>query len=254
MPARRFTVSRITLRDGFVAGDGGSIYISLGGTVVISNTLLTNNRTDAAHSGGAIVNYGALTILQSTFEDNVRRQRRRDLPRWSGSRTFVDHSIFRRNSTTSATDGWGGAILLWDGAPLVIQDSTIEENTATYGGGIYNFPNSSIVMTRTVVRANTAQFGAGIYNQHATLRMSDSMLLDNMRRALWRRHRQPRRHRVRQQQRPQRQQRERCGGHGRRRQQRLCTPTSWLPCAMTDSTVYGQPRRTERGRRFSTTA
>ena len=106
------TVNSLTLRDGSVAGDGGSIYIFSGATVVISNTLLINNRTDAAHSGGAIVNYGTLTILQSTFEDNAGANGGALYPRWAGSRTFVDHTIFRHNSTTSATDGWGGAILL----------------------------------------------------------------------------------------------------------------------------------------------
>ena len=170
-------LTSMTLRDGYVAGDGGSIFNN--GTVVISNTLMTNNRTDDAHSGGAIVNYGSLTISQSTFEDNAGANGGAVYPRWSGSRTVVDHSIFRRNRTTSATDGWGGAFLLWDGAPLVIQDSLIEENSATYGGGLFNFPASSIVMTRTVVRANTAQYGAGIYNERATLTMSDSMLLGN---------------------------------------------------------------------------
>ena len=92
----------------------------------------------------------------------------------------MDHSIFRRNSTTSATDGWGGAILLWDGAQLAIQDSLFEENSATSGGAIFNFPNSSIVMTRTVISANTAQYGAGIYNQHAALTVDDCVLRGNV--------------------------------------------------------------------------
>ncbi len=170
-------LTSIVLRDGYANGDGGSIYNN--GTVVISNTLMTNNRTDDAHSGGAIVNYGSLTIIQSTFEDNVGANGGAVYPRWGGSRTVVDHSIFRRNRTTSVTNGWGGAFLLWDGAPLVIQDSLIEENSAIYGGGIFNFPASSIVMTRTVVRANTAQYGAGIYNERAALTMHDSMLLGN---------------------------------------------------------------------------
>ncbi len=144
-------LTSMTLRDGYTAGDGGSIFNN--GTVVISNTLMTNNRTDDAHSGGAIVSYGSLTILQSTFEDNAGANGGAVYPRWSGSRTLVDHSIFRRNRTTSTTAGWGGAFLLWDGAPLVIQDSLIEENSAISGGGIFNFPASSVVMTRTVLRA-----------------------------------------------------------------------------------------------------
>ena len=146
--------------------------------MVISNTLLTNNRA-VNGSGGAIVSYGTLTILQSTFEENAGANGGAVYPRWDGSRTFVDHSIFRRNSTTSPTDGWGGAILLWDGAQLVIQDSRLEENSANRGGGIYNFPRSSIVMTRTVISANTAQYGGGIYNERATLTLSDSILVGN---------------------------------------------------------------------------
>lgn len=171
-------VTSLILRDGFANGDGGSIYSQ--GTVVISNTLMTNNQTDGTHSGGAIVSYGSLTIVQSTFEDNSGANGGAVYPRWGASTTQVDHSIFRRNHAVSPTDGWGGAFLLWDGAPLVIRDSLIEENTANYGGGIYNFPGSSVVMTGTVLRANTAGYGAGIYNERATLTLNNSMLLGNL--------------------------------------------------------------------------
>ena len=170
-------LKNISLANGAVAGDGGSIFNS--GTTLIERSTLRNNQTDVLHSGGAIVSYGTLTITDSLFEDNQGGAGGAVYPRWTGSRTTVVNSTFRRNKTISTVSGWGGAFLLWDGAPLDIQDSVIETNAADFGGGIYNFPGSVITMTRTAVRANTAQYGAGIYNERAQLNIRESILSEN---------------------------------------------------------------------------
>ena len=44
------------------------------------------------------------------------------------------------------TDGWGGAVLAWDGAPVTIERSDISGNLARVGGGIYNFANSVLML------------------------------------------------------------------------------------------------------------
>ncbi len=167
----------LVVRDGFANGDGGSIFNS--GAVLISNTLMSNNKTSVSFSGGAIINYGTLTITGSTFDGNEGGGGGAVYPRWTGSRTFVSNSIFKNNKTSSTVSGWGGAFLLWDGAPLIIENSAIENNTAEFGGGIYNFPNSGIIMTGTVLRGNIAQQGAGIFNERASLHVSGSLFINN---------------------------------------------------------------------------
>jgi sugar lactone lactonase YvrE len=152
----------IVLTAGYSEGDGGAIFNE--GNLELANSTIRDSL--AVASGGAIVSYGPLTIKDSLLEGNRAHNGGALYPRWGGAITIIDHSVLRNNHTTGLNDGWGGAILAWDGAPVTIYASVIENNSAHTGGGIYNFANSTLMIwddTRLI--DNEAAFaGGGIYN------------------------------------------------------------------------------------------
>lgn len=156
------TLQNIVLEDGYSSGDGGAIYNE--GTLELENSTIRNSRSEL--SGGAIVNYGQLSVTNSLLEGNQALNGGALYPRWGGSQTSITNSVLRDNHATDTTNGWGGAILIWDGAGVTVTDSEISGNTAQSGGGIYNFANSALVLQlNTRVEGNTASLdGGGIYN------------------------------------------------------------------------------------------
>ncbi|MGH7962787.1 MAG: choice-of-anchor Q domain-containing protein, partial [Candidatus Binatia bacterium] len=83
-----------------------------------------------AHKGGAVLNYGSLTLTNSTISGN------------------------------SASSGGGG--ILHQGSQLTIENSTIAGNSAPNGGGIeqFGYP-SSCTVTNSTISGNTAELGGG---------------------------------------------------------------------------------------------
>jgi predicted outer membrane repeat protein len=74
--------------------------------------------------------------------------------------------VLRNNQATDTANGWGGALLVWDGASVTIDGSELSGNTARLGGSIYNHPNSALTLrANTLVRNNRAtDHGGGVWN------------------------------------------------------------------------------------------
>jgi sugar lactone lactonase YvrE len=163
-PGATLTLRNIVLTDGFSSGDGGAIYNHLGGALNIENSTIRNSKTLTA-SGGAIVSYGPLVIANSRLEGNQALNGGALYPRFPGAQTTIVDSVLYNNRATDTTNGWGGAILAWDGAPVTIKGSDIYSNSAQFGGGIYNFANSVLALQlNTRLRNNVAGYGGGLYN------------------------------------------------------------------------------------------
>jgi hypothetical protein len=83
----------------------------------------------AAGTGGAILNYGALTVTGCTLTGNL----------------------------TPQFNGGGGAIFNGSNAPLTVSGCTITGNTANHGGGILN-EGGSVTISNSTLSANTATY------------------------------------------------------------------------------------------------
>lgn len=160
------TLQNIVLTNGFVAGgggtssDGGAIYNS--GTLILAHTTIQNSQTSAANSGGAIVTYGELDLINSILANNKAGNGGAIYARYGGGKVTITSSSLHDNQTTNTTNGWGGAILLWDGATVDIRQSKLDSNKANYGGAIFNdFANSSMMLQYSMVDNNTATNAGG---------------------------------------------------------------------------------------------
>lgn len=152
------TLQNIVLTNGSSPGDGGAIYNE--GWVILKHTTIQNSTAGA--SGGAIVTYGQLNIDDSILAYNKGANGGAVYPRFSAAQVSITNSVLHHNQTTSSTEGWGGAILLWDGAAVGILNSDLYSNSARHGGAIYNsFTNSSVSLQDSRIRDNIATDGNG---------------------------------------------------------------------------------------------
>ena len=181
------TLSHITLSNAKVVDDGGAIVNEPGASLVIDHATFSDNKTDDTHSGGAILNLGTLSISDSTFEHNRAGNGGALFPRFSTSNTAITNTVFTHNFALNTINGWGGAILAWDGAVVTLQTSQFISNTATRGGAILVFDRALVSAQASQFISNTATWGGALYvypssipTLPATLTLTNSLLSYNL--------------------------------------------------------------------------
>ncbi|MCL4262812.1 MAG: CSLREA domain-containing protein [Anaerolineae bacterium] len=124
----------VTVRGGFVnGGSGGGINMLFNGNLTITDSIITENSSNA---GGGVAQLG------------------------SSPQIIISNSTISGNSSVN---GPGGGLFI-NAANLQITDSVISGNSANDGGGL-TFYFGSLTMTDSVVEDNTAvTIGGGIFN------------------------------------------------------------------------------------------
>ena len=141
----------LTLVDLVVRGNeaeihGGGIFNLMGGTLVLSRSLVTGN---IARHGGGIFNDATITVTESTVVGN------------------------------SAIRGKGGGLHNSQGGVVALSSTSISGNSSRFGGGgIYT--RSELTLINAVVMDNQAgSDGGGIFNWGARLRITNSTVAHN---------------------------------------------------------------------------
>jgi hypothetical protein len=147
-------ISGLTIADGLVSsGSGGGIFN--GGTLTVTDCVISGNTATGGSTGGGVGNLGTLTLCRSTVSGNT---------------------------VAGATVGGGGIINFF--GTMTITDSTVSGNTTPgNGGGINNNNNGIMVITGSTVSGNTATdpssgIGGGIIN-FAALTVTNCTVADN---------------------------------------------------------------------------
>jgi len=139
-------LQHLTLTKGNVTGDGGAIYNY--GNLTVSDCSLSDNT--ASRYGGAVMNSKTMTVTNSAFAQN--------------------------------TAGYGGGVMNYGAtANLTISDSAFSDNSAiTYGGGIENCgPGAVLMLTNSTFSGNTAGYGGAIINNTAVATIVNSTFSGN---------------------------------------------------------------------------
>jgi len=142
------SVNTSTFTDNSADDDGGAILNDYSVTAEIADSRFENN--DAYYGGGAIANYGSLTIAKSLFRANWAEDYGGAV--YDDGQTIIVRSAFLNNEASPDDGGYGGAIY---GSPLVM-NSTFYGNRAEYDGAISGEP---VVVFSTIV-ANQATGGS----------------------------------------------------------------------------------------------
>jgi predicted outer membrane repeat protein len=183
------TVKNITLRYGFDNTYGGGSILNLGG-LTLNNATIRDNNVDSGHSGGAIYSQKPVVITNSLLENNTAG---------SAGGLFLIGAVggtitgttFRNNRTTSAIYGLGGAITIWNGAGVTINQSTLEQNQARLGAAVYNesATGGMLIENNSIFRNNSATTGDGtvwnggggaIYNSAGDITIHNSSFEGNI--------------------------------------------------------------------------
>ncbi|HEY2103911.1 MAG TPA: choice-of-anchor Q domain-containing protein, partial [Chthoniobacterales bacterium] len=185
------TLKNLTVTKGLNTGsDGGAVRNANPGTLVIDNCHFLNNQTNPAFSGGAIWSTGPLTITNSEFGSNAAGNGGALFPRFSNAVVNITNCNFHDNKTLNTTNGWGGAMLIWDGAQVIVNNSQFMNNAAqsgsfssstiNRGGAIYVFANSNLKLNNSLLAGNSACFGGALYvDPSGTLAVTGGELHDN---------------------------------------------------------------------------
>ena len=134
------------------------------GAIVADGLSLDNvtiTRSQGAFNGGALYAEGNVTIVDSTFTDNVASADGGVLYAWNGARTVsISNSVFDGNLAGFS----GGAIVA---ATLTITGSTFIDNDAGYGGAIS--ATTVAVTNSTFTNNNASGSGGAIWATTATV-------------------------------------------------------------------------------------
>ena len=181
----RYT-SSITLQSTTVSGNsagtgqasryGGGALVTESATLISNDTLWSNN---FSRYGGAIAIRGSLAeavtinINNSTFTGNSAAAQGGALRVRFGHSTSITQSTFTQNHATNA----GGAILNSSGN-MVVQDSTVFNNSSNSGAGLFN--SGELTLVNSTVSANTANTdGGGVAMGYASTTLINSTILGN---------------------------------------------------------------------------
>ena len=146
-------IQDLTITDGVAAAGAG--VLNDGGTLVMTDAVITGNDATAGNGGGLLANSGVTTLDNVTFSANTA----------SGS-----------GGGSGGTGGSGGALATSGTATLT--DCTMTNNTAVYGGGAANI-HGSLTLNYCTVSGNQALGtgpnpgrGGGVYSNNGTLTLT----------------------------------------------------------------------------------
>jgi hypothetical protein len=163
--------SMLSITDGAVLqnnqndGDGGAVYMYAGSTLLMSGGLIIGN-TATNGSGGGIINFGNFTMSGGTITGNMSYN--------GGGITNSDNGTFLMTGGTISDNGayLGGGVSLLSNNQMVMDGGSITHNhsepysvyaTNEAGGGVYVSGTSRFVMNNGTVDDNTAYQGGGVF-------------------------------------------------------------------------------------------
>jgi VCBS repeat-containing protein len=128
----------LNIQNNYSSVQGGGIFNDLNGSLNIDGVAIHDNITS---DGGAVWNFGNMTVANSSFYNN--------------------------------TSNWGGGFLNFNTASL--ENTTISGNHSNSGGGAF-YTTTDVALTNVTIADNTAGIGAGIYNNGGDISLKNTIL------------------------------------------------------------------------------
>jgi predicted outer membrane repeat protein len=153
---------------------GGAIRSA--GTLVISDTLLTENHSSRA--GGIFVASGTTKVSRSTFSYNygaygggIRQE--------GGDLNLTDVTFTHNGYTPSGLQvASGGGAISWGAGSAMLNSVTMSENWATYGGG-FDHDNGTTSLTNVTLSGNKSLGGGALDQGGGSIALTNVTIVGN---------------------------------------------------------------------------
>ena len=172
-------------------GNTGTIFQIMNGVNFNIVNLTVSGGNNQQGEGGAITNYGKLTIINCNFNNNTGKYCAGAIYNWDS--LYITNSKFQFNSATDGSlgGGHGGAIL--NEGTMVVTNTTLNNNVADdNGGAIYNDGKLTVygssltdniavlwgggaicnygktIVNSSILSGNRAGYGGAVYNYNST--------------------------------------------------------------------------------------
>jgi hypothetical protein len=178
---------------------GGNVtrifYINFDVAVTLHSLKLVSGKVGTSDKGGAIYNYGVLTVTNSTLSGNsagagggIYNDRTLTVTgtTLSGNTvSFAGGALYNyswasvTNSTLSGNTAYGAGGISNMGT-LIVTNSTLVGNIVTRFGGGISSDNGSLTVNSSTFSGNSAERGGGIYQSAGTLYYSNTILVNSL--------------------------------------------------------------------------
>ena len=141
---------------------GGVIFNDEEAETIINGGIFEGNK--AAGYGGAVINYGKLTVNAGTFKDNEAKNGGAISSIASNSELTVNGGTFENNKSI---DKWGGAIVAK--SKVSVKNATFDDNVSGNGGAIFTYDANGAAIenctfkNNSVTNENTVKHGGALF-------------------------------------------------------------------------------------------
>jgi hypothetical protein len=160
------------------AAEGGAIYNGNGATLNLSGCDFTNNvATNTNWGGGALANFGALTVDDCSFSGNQASKGGAVWNAAAATSAVITNSLFTGN-----TAGQGAALEDESSQSAQLTGDTIQGNTTTGANtGVVDAEAANITLTNCTIAGNTSGTGSSgaVYVLAGTVKYINTIVADN---------------------------------------------------------------------------
>lgn len=167
------TITGVTIQNGSYnpADIFGAAGIANFGNLRIEDSLITGNSTTAG--GGGIFNNNQLTLVNSEVSGNTAGSVGGGIVNYSNDTITITNSLIANNDAAQ-----GGGI--YSIGHLILNDSTVQGNTAeVMGGGVIIWAGTAVLDRSTIYQNEAVQYGAGLLNNGGTFTLTNSTVSAN---------------------------------------------------------------------------
>jgi hypothetical protein len=166
-------LNRVTISGNTVPsqGIGGGIFNNVQGSMVLNDSMVSDNQIPSDSFAAAIENFGTVTLHNTTVSGNTDPGlSSRDIENAGGMLT-IDHSLITGNT--------GGIASGLSSSQIIVNASTITNNTGFAGAGISNSTGRATILDSTIANNSTQYVGGGLYNQEGQMTVHGSTIAGN---------------------------------------------------------------------------
>jgi len=177
-----FSIEGITLKNGARLGSGGGLFVNIpGGTLTLTNNIITDNSTTGGHYGGGLYAYAygaTISLNNNTITDNSSNDCG-GLHICGDRVTLANNTISHNLAKGEYGGGHGGGLCIDADSQLNLINNTITYNSAYVEGGLHIRSREGIAVLNNNITAHNEGGGLSASANGGTITLTNNTITDN---------------------------------------------------------------------------